>query len=372
MVVNQERRRAMQEYIALDVHKHYTLAEREPVAGGRAQQCRIEHQHGCLARYLEGTEPGTTVALEATGNWYWLVAEIEQAGCVPALVHPRKAKLMLGSINKTDKLDVHGLNRLQRVGTLPRVWIAPAATRDLRELPRTRMFLAQQRTRLKNRIHAKYGLGVRECSDAFGTGGRRQIDEQLRQLPPQCRLATAELLRQLDLVQEQMAEQERRIEELVALSPAMQRLMSLPGVGRILAVVLALEIGEVSRFASADRLASYAGTTPRVHASGQTLRYGRLRSDVNRYLKWAYVEAANCVQLHRRHFPHRHVTQLYERLARRKGHPKAIGAVARHLAEASFHVLSRQEDYREPSLNRRSETRATQARSAHGPVRSGE
>ena len=365
----------MQEYIALDVHKHYTLAEREPVAGGRARQCRIEHRRGCIAGYLADTEPGTTVALEATGNWYWLVAEIEQAGCLPALVHPRKAKLMLGSINKTDRLDVHGLNRLQRVGTLPRGWIAPAATRDLRELPRTRMFLAQQRTRLKNRIHAnlaKYGLGVQDCSDAFGVGGRHQIDEQLRQLPPECRTTTRELLQQLDLVQQQMAGQERRIEDLVALTPSMQRLMSLPGVGRILAVVLALEIGDVSRFASAERLASYAGTTPRVHASGQTLRFGRLRSDVNRYLKWAYVEAANCVQLHRRHFPHRHVTRLYERIARRKGHPKAIGAVARHLAEASFHVLSRQEDYREPSRNRRSETRATQARSPHEPVRSGD
>jgi len=365
----------MEEYIALDVHKHYTLAEREPVAGGRAQQCRIPHQRGCIARYLAGTEPGTTVALEATGNWYWLVTEIEQAGCTPALVHPRKAKLMLGSINKTDRLDVHGLNRLQRVGTLPCVWIAPAATRDLRELPRTRMFLAQQRTRLKNRIHAnlaKYGLGVRDCSDAFGLRGRRQIDEQLSQLPPQTRLTTLELLGQLDLVQQQMAQQERRIEELVSLTPAMQRLMSLPGVGRILAVVLALEIGEVSRFASAERLASYAGTTPRVHASGDKQRFGRLRPDVNRYLKWAYVEAANCVQLHRAHYPQRHVTQLYERIARRKGHPKAIGAVARHLAEASFHVLSRQEDYREPTLNRRSETRATQARSPHGPVRSGE
>jgi transposase len=77
------------------------------------------------------------------------------------LVHARKAKLMMGSINKADKLDSLGLNKLQRAGTLPCVWIPPARLRDARELPRTRMVFANQRTRLKNRIHSvpdKYGL----------------------------------------------------------------------------------------------------------------------------------------------------------------------------------------------------------------------
>ena len=63
--------------------------------------------------------------MEATANWYWITDEIEQAGCQPRLVHPRKAKLMMGQINKTDKLDTHGLNILQRNRTLPTVWIPP-------------------------------------------------------------------------------------------------------------------------------------------------------------------------------------------------------------------------------------------------------
>jgi hypothetical protein len=65
------------------------------------------------------------VAVETIGNWYWIVDEIEAAGCVPKLVHARKAKLMMGEINKTDRLDVRGLNRLQQAGTLPTVWIPP-------------------------------------------------------------------------------------------------------------------------------------------------------------------------------------------------------------------------------------------------------
>ena len=129
----------------------------------------------------------------------------------------------------------------------------------------------------------------------------------------------------------------------------MQGLMTLPGVGVILAATIALEIGEGKRFLSAPRLASYAGTTPRVHASGDRVRYGRTRPDVNRSLKWAFAEAANSVAVNYQRCPQRHVSQLYSRLRQRKGHSKAVGAVARHLAEAAFHVLSRQQTYRDPT-----------------------
>jgi len=76
------------------------------------QQTRIEHRPGAIREYLSGCPADTAVAVEALGSWYWIVDEIEQAGMQPRLVHPRKAKLMMGMINKTDKLDVHGLNRM--------------------------------------------------------------------------------------------------------------------------------------------------------------------------------------------------------------------------------------------------------------------
>src|SRR3989440_13013188 len=135
----------MKEYIAFDSHKHYTLMEREDRQTARTVQLRVAHQPGAIRTCLRNCESGTDVAVEATGNWYWIVSEIEQAGLKPQLVHPRKAKLMMGLINKTDKLDVHGLNRLQRNGTLPTVWIPPRPLRDLRELTRTRLVLVEQR-----------------------------------------------------------------------------------------------------------------------------------------------------------------------------------------------------------------------------------
>ena len=343
----------MKEYISFDSHKHYTLAERENRETGRTVQRRIEHHRGAIAQYLSECESGTPVAVEALGSWYWIVEEIEQARQVPLLVHPRKAKLMMGMINKTDKLDVHGLNTLQRNGTLPTVWIPPADLRDLREVTRVRMLLARQRTRLKNRITStldKYALDVGEFSDAYSPKARPRLLEHIALLPPHTGWAAKLMLEQLAFVQSQIADQERQLKTLLTVTPTMELVMSLPGIGTILAAVLALEIGEITRFASAERLASYAGTTPRVQASGDKVRYGRLRPDVNRYLRWAFVEAANSVAVNHTRCPQRHVSQLYARLRARKGHAKAVGAVARHLAEATFWVLSRKQPYRDPAL----------------------
>lgn len=343
----------MGEYIAFDSHRRYTWVNRQDHSTGKETGHRLLHAPGAVRGYLQGCRPGTDVAVEATGNWYWIVAEIEQAGLQPRLVHPRKAKLMMGLTNKTDKLDAQGLNRLQRNGTLPTVWIPPGPLRDLRELTRTRQVLVQQRTRLKNRLTAtlaKYGIPPSESSDPYGKRGRAELEKNLERLPEQTGWVSRQLLLQLDFVGAQVRELEQRLDALVEVTPEMQRLETLPGVGVILAATIALEIGEVQRFPSAMHLASYAGTTPRVHASGGKVRYGSLRADVNRYLKWAFSEAANSVAVNHVRCPERHVSQLYRRLRQRKGHPKAIGAVARHLAEAAFHVLRKEMEYRDPVL----------------------
>ena len=339
------------EYIAFDAHKRYTLASVARPDGGLVREQRIPHERGALQQFLERCEHGSPVAVETIGNWYWIVDEIEAAGCVPKLVHARKAKLMMGEINKTDTLDARGLNRLQRAGTLPTVWIPPGELRDQRDLPRTRMVLVRQRTQLKNRIHAtlaKYALHDIEVSDLFGVRGRALLRQRLDLLPPHTAYATQRLLEQVESLDRQVRGFEQRIQAVFKPTPVIQWLLTLPGVGLTLAVVIALEVGDVARFATAEKLAGYAGTTPRVHASGGKTRFGPSRPDVNRYLKWAFVEAANAICLTRGRVPHRHVSRLYERLARRKGHAKAIGAVARHLAEATYWILSKGECYREP------------------------
>ena len=95
------------------------------------------------------------------------------------------------------------------------------------------------------------------------------------------------------------------------------------------------------------------------------MRHGRVRPDVNRYLKWAFVEAANAISRQQRKpsWQGRHAVRLYKRIKQRKGHAKAIGAVARHLAEATYWVLRRGEEYREPQ----SSSREAPARPLHEP-----
>jgi transposase len=191
-----------------------------------------------------------------------------------------------------------------------------------------------------------------QCSDPYGKRGRAELEKHLERLPEQTRWVSGQLLAQLDFVSGQMRQLEQRLGQLVEVTESMQWLLTIPGIGIILAATIALEIGEVQRFPSAMHLASYSGTTPRVHASGGKVRYGSLRSDVNRYLKWAFAEAGNSVAVNHTRCPDRHVSQLYRRLRVRKGHPKAIGAVARHLAEACFHVLQKKEMYQDPSFGR--------------------
>ena len=339
------------QYIAFDSHKYYTLASVEPAEGGPPREVRIAHERGSVKRFLETCEKGSPVAVETIGNWYWIVDEIEAAGMVPRLVHARKAKLMFGCINKTDKLDARGLNRLQRVGTIPTVWIPPAQIRDARELPRTRMVVVRQRTQIKNRIQAmlaKYGLGAQGDGDIFALCRGELLKERVAKLPPQAAWAMEQLLEGFRFIEQKVKLFEGRTREVIKESQEIQLVMTMPGIGFILGTVIAFEVGDVARFASGSHLASYAGTVPRVHSSGDKTRYGRVRDDVNRYLKWAFVEGANTVAVHRRHWPDRHVTKVYERLKLQKGHQKAIGAVARHLAEATFWILKKKEPYFEP------------------------
>lgn len=344
----------MKYFIGCDAHKRYSIFASINEKGQRGAPVRVENNRALFRLYLSQLPPASVIALETVGNWYWMVDEMEKAGHMPRLVHAGKAKLMMGNINKTDKLDAHSLALLLRNGVLPSVWIPPGDIRDQRELPRMRMALVQMRTKFKNRIHAtldKYALQIPEVSDIFGLQGRELLRNRLGQLPPYTRQSVETQLELLDQVENHIRLCEKKIEEVVEETPAMELLMSLPGVGYILAVVIAMEIGEVTRFPTSHHLASYAGTVPRIKESGGKVFRGKVRPDVNRYLKWAFVEAANIIVMHQGRWSNRHVGRLYGRIKERKGHAKAVVAVARHLAEASFWILKRNEPYKEPKRN---------------------
>jgi transposase len=256
----------------------------------------------------------------------------------------------MGLTNKTDKLDARGLAILLRNGTLPEVWIPPSELRDQRELLRLRVFLVRLRTRVKNRIHgtlARYNIQV-PGADLFGVEARSQLEKRLPELPVHSREAVEQELTTLDFLETQIESAEQRLEAIMKVSVEADLLKTLPCVGKILSMVLMLEIGRIDRFPTAAHLASYAGLVPRVHSSGGHTRMGQVCGNVNRNLKWALVETGNLIVINQRRLAGRHVVRLYQRIKRSKNHQKAVVAVARHLAEAAWWVLTEQEVYREP------------------------
>jgi transposase len=339
--------------VGCDAHKHFSLFTVLDERGELVQRTRVGHAPGAIGAFLSQFPEGTPVALETVGNWYWIVDEIEEAGCIPLLAHAAKAKVMMGNVHKTDKLDAHGLATLLYLGKLPSVWIPPADVRDERELPRTRMTFSQHRTRVKNRIRstlAKYALSLDTASDIFTRKWRPELEAALQRLPQETARCVQQQLQILDALQEHIQQLEARILDRIQSTASIQLIQTVPGPAKVLAIVIDREIGSIDHFSAPKHFSSYCGLVPKLSASAGRAHYGRMVKQCNTYLKWAFIEAANVIVRHRHHPNWRgmYVVHLYERTRRRKGHAVAVGATARYLAEATYWVLKKSEPYREP------------------------
>jgi len=344
----------MEQFIGCDAHKNFSVFVAVNEKGQAGEALRVAHDRQLYREFLTQLPAHSAIAVEASGSYSWLVDEMERSGHHPRLCNPLEAKRRMGLTNKTDKLDAKGLAILLRNGTLPEVWIPPAEVRDQRELLRLRIFLVRLRTRVKNRIHgtlARHNVQV-PGADLFGVAARLELHARLPELPEHSREAVEQELATLDFLETQIESAEHRLDAIMKVSAEADLLKTLPCIGKILSMVLMLEIGRVDRFPSAAHLASYAGLVPRVYSSGGHTRMGQVCGNVNRNLKWAFVEAANLIAINQRRLAGMHVVRLYQRIRRAKNHQKAVVAVARHLAEAAWWVLTRQEVYREPHGSR--------------------
>ena len=345
----------MGQFIGCDQHKLYSVFVAINEVGQVSPAVRVDHTPGAMQQFLAKLPPGSEIAIETSGHYYWLVDAVEKAGHKARLAHALYVKKQMGKKGKkTDTVDGGGLAILLRNGTLPEVWIPPAELRDQREMLRMRMFLSQQRTRIKNRIHgalSRYNLRI--GGDPYSVLWRQQLQARLPELPEFTRQSVQWQLRTLDYTLVQMKHAEGRLLKVLADVPEVGLLKTLPGVGPILSMVMMLEIGKVERFPSSAHLASYCGLTPRVSSSGGRTHLGQVCGDVNRYLKWAFVEAANLMVVQQKQWKGSHVLNLYRRVRQKCNHQKAAVAVARHLAEATYWILKKQEAYRPPQSPKR-------------------
>jgi len=234
------------------------------------------------------------------------------------------------------------LAELSRRDLVPQVWLPDPATRSVRERARFRLHLVGHRTALKNRVHAALIAFGHPCpvSDLFGAGGRRLLARLA--LPPAWAddvAASLELIDHLDAQIDRVeADLRAQIGEETRYARAVELLQSAPGIGPVLAVTIASELGEISRFPTAKHLVGYTGLCPRVWQSGQRDRRGPLTKNGPKYLRWALIEAAVHAASHPLYRDRYQATKT--RLGKQRGPQVARVDLARRLAEAIWWMLT--------------------------------
>lgn len=333
-------------YVGVDQHKQFSQVAVLDEKGQVLQEKRLMHSDREGMRQFFQSLEGSQGVLEATRNWDWLHDMMEETLGEVKLCNPVLARLIAESRIKTDKVDARTLAQLMRTGFLPEAYAPPQEIRRQRSLHRFRISLVRNRTQWKNRIHTlldRAGILHLE-SDLFGLRGR----EFLRQLelgePYQTELER--LLYLIELLDKEVGTLEKRLRKYVVKDERGKLLLSIPGVGVILAYAILAEVGEIERFSSARKFSSYCGLVSRTRQSASRCHQGSVGRGGNHYLKWALVEAAHTA---RKKDPA--LGALYQRIAYKGKKQKGIVAVARHLSVSIYHMLKKKEAYRYRTLN---------------------
>jgi transposase len=316
-----------------------------------------------LAQFLKQTH---TIALEVSPSSNE-VAHILKANSKAAILlsNPLQTKLIAQAKVKTDKIDARVLAELARVGFLPTVWLPDQETIRLRHLFTDRESLVARKTELKNMVHSilHRNLISVEFSDLFSSEGFQFLDQLMESdtLDAFEKDSLRFLLAEEKREQSQVADIDSLIAGFVQSVPRFRHqldlLLSIPGVSLVTGAGILSAIGEIKRFSSAKKLASYFGLTPRVYQSGNTRRVGRISKQGNAYARFLAIEAAE--HYRKAHGP---IRRLYERIAKKKNHNVAVTAVARKLIELIFHLLTREEEflYSKPRLTDEKRARVRQ------------
>jgi transposase len=297
-----------------------------------------------LARRIDEVhaEPVSAVVESMTGAR--LVHDtLEQEDWSVEIADAQKVKGLAPLACKTDKIDSMVLAVLSHRDLVPAIWLPDPHIREERELARFRLHLVKHKTALKNRVHSTLINFGRACpvTDLFGAEGRRLLERL--EIPEPWRSNVTASVMLLDDLERQIAELNRRLREGHADHPYLPLLMSAPGIGRVLAFTIAAEIGEIERFSSPEKLTSYTGLCPRVNQSGESDRRGPLTKHGPRYLRWALIEAT----MHA--LGHPAYAERYQRnktrLGKQRGPKIAQIDIARRLAHAIWHMLTRNESF---------------------------
>jgi len=369
-----------QNVAGLDVHKKSVVAA-TLVMKGDGSWCEAKHTFGTMTCDLLGLsdwlmEQGVThVAMESTGEYWKPVFNLLENNFEVLLVNAQHISKVPG--RKTDQSDAEWIAELMAHGLLKASFIPPVGQRELRELTRFRATFVRERATLVNRVQkvlesANIKLAS-VASDVLGVSGRAMLEaliagqaspEQMADLAkgrlrekrealvkalegrvkPHHRFVLTELLCQIDSLEETIARFDQEIADYCRpFEDAVVLLDTIPGVARATAEAIVAEIGtDMSRFPSADHLAAWAGVAPGNHESAGKRRSGRTRQG-NKSLGAALNQAAHAAARTKNTY----LAAQYHRLAARRGKKKAIVAVMHSILVMAYHIIQRNEPYRE-------------------------
>jgi transposase len=274
--------------------------------------------------------------VESTYNWYWLVDGLQAADYPVRLANPAKMQQYSGLKRTDDQSDALWIAEMLRLGILPEGYIYPKAERPVRDMLRRRMLVVRQATQtllsLQSMVTRHTGQSVsaaklqdwtlKEVRDTF-------VDAYSQPRHP---MSGLELLGEQRRIQHSL---EKQVLAVAKPTGPFQRLLTIPGIGNILGITITLETGPIGRFASAGDYASYC----------RTVNSPDIRCRGNKYLAWAYVEAAHFAQ---RYSPR--AQAWFASKTARAGRVVAVKALACKLAKAAFYVMRDEVDFDENKL----------------------
>lgn len=325
-------------YVGIDLHATNSVVVVSDDADRVLYQKRLRNELSVILTALEpyrATVQG--VVVESTSNWYWLVDGLMEAGYRVHLAHAPALPQYSGLKHADDQHDAQWLAHLLRLGLLPTGYIYPKAERAVRDLLRKRSQLVRHKTMV---VLSLQSLLTRV------TGNRLSLP-RLRQLTPEGVQALVPFPEQVQSVMSSLAvlqclEHEiRTLEQTVRQAgqgrPGYTLLQTVPGIGPILAGTILLEAGTMQRFPTVGHFASYCRCVGSEHVSNGKRKGGGNTKNGNKYLSWAFIEAA--------HFAIRYepVIRTYYQRKQARTHPMvALKAVAHKLARACYHLLREQ------------------------------
>ena len=285
------------------------------------------------------------IAVESTFNWYWLVDGLKEAGYKMHLSNPAATKQYEGIKHSNDRSDAFWLAHMLLLGILPEGYIYPKAQRYTRDLLRRRLLYVRQRTThilsLKSMISRSLGqnMSANTVKRLMPEDARRIFDHEHLILAGSHAIAT------IGFLSSQIKSIEHEVMQCAKLKPEFTGLLTMPGIGNILAMTIMFEVGDIRRFPKAGNYASYCRCVKSEKISNNKKKGSGNRKNGNKYLSWAYVEAANAAI---NHYP---VAQrFYNRKVSRTNKTVARKALANKLARASFYILRDQLAYNESKM----------------------